>query len=108
MSKAATRNQSRVIGSKEFAVLMGCSIHALRKRISRGVIPPPSRVPGRHPLWNRRDTEAWYEAGCPTAERWTEIKGKFHCGSVVGAYLDRMEADRARTEAEQQLRVRTM
>lgn len=107
MSKTAEKPGSRVIGSKEFAVLMGCAASTFRHDVKCGLIAPPSRVPGRHPLWNRRDIEAWFEGGCPTAERWTEIKGNFHRGSVVGAYSDRLEEDRAKAEAKERLRVHT-
>ena len=98
---------SRVIRPTEMAELLECGIRALWYRASCGVVPLPSRAPGRKPFWNRRDIDAWFEAGCPTAERWTEIKGKFPRGSVVGAYIDRIEADRIRAETRQRLRVRT-
>ena len=103
MSKAS----SRVIRPTEMAELLECGIRALWYRASCGVIPLPSRAPGRKPFWNRRDIDAWFEAECPTAERWTKIKGKFPRGSVVGAYVDRIEHDRIRAETRQRLRVRT-
>ena len=96
---------SRVIRPTEMAEMLECGISALWHRASCGVIPPPSRAPGRKPFWNRRDIEAWFEAGCPTAERWTELKGKFPRGSVVAGYIDRMEEDRIKAETKQRLRV---
>ena len=103
MSKAS----SRVIRPTEMAEMMGCTADAIRKRVRSGVIPSPPPVPGRKPFWNRRDIEAWFEAGCPTAEQWTYIKAQLHRGSAVNTYLNRMEADSVRAETKQRLRVQT-
>lgn len=55
----------RLLGTEDFAALLGCSSGAIRGRVMHGHVPPPKWRVASRMLWDIRDIEEWMAAGRP-------------------------------------------
>ena len=58
---------SALLGAREFAKVLGCSVSTLSRLIGSGHVPPPFKLCGRL-KWVRQPTFEWINAGCPKVE----------------------------------------
>lgn len=54
------------------------TVYAMMSSSRLGVLPIKLN---RRTLFNRKELEAWTDAGCPTRDRWQEIKSTSNCES---------------------------
>lgn len=66
-------NQSLLIGAKQAAQQLGIGQSLFYELKSQGRLPLPIRL-GRRVLWRTDELARWVQAGCPTVERWQQMK----------------------------------
>ena len=65
-----------LLSAKDSAKLLGIGRTLFYSMYSSGRLGPlPIRF-GRRVLWDRKELEAWIEAGCPKRDRWLEVEDK--------------------------------
>lgn len=63
-----------LLSANEAAQLLGISRSALYALHSSGRVPLPLKL-GRRSLWSFEELRAWVSAGCPSREKWVQVKG---------------------------------
>lgn len=72
--EAATSTTQRLLRDREVARVMGVSKSMIHKRNRMGLLPMPIRI-GRVLRWDANEIQAWIDAGLPSREKWTALKG---------------------------------
>lgn len=68
--------ESLLLSAENSAELLGIGRTLFYSMHSSGRLGPlPIRL-GRRVLWERRELEAWVEAGCPKRDRWLDVENK--------------------------------
>lgn len=72
----ATDNQGAtlLLSAEEAARLLGIARSHLYQLHSSGRLGPLPVKLGKRSLWNRKELEAWTDAGCPVREKWLLVK----------------------------------
>ena len=63
-----------LLSAQDAAKLLGIGRSHFYGLHSSGRLGPLPVKLGRRALWNRKELEAWVEAGCPTREQWQRRK----------------------------------
>ena len=74
MPKSVQQLESILLSDAECAALCGVGRRTWRQYQAAGKVPPPIKLGGLT-RWKRDDIELWIEWGCPSLERFLEIKG---------------------------------
>jgi excisionase family DNA binding protein len=61
------------LSAAEAAEIIGVGRTAFYQLNSSGRLPLPRRL-GRRVLWDRRELEAWFDAGCPERQHWQAMR----------------------------------
>jgi predicted DNA-binding transcriptional regulator AlpA len=61
------------LSAAESASLIGVARSTFLLLNSSGRVPLPRRLGGRV-LWDKRELESWFAAGCPIREKWENMK----------------------------------
>jgi excisionase family DNA binding protein len=62
------------VRAAEAAQIIGVSRSTFYQLHTSGRLPLPRHL-GRCTVWDRRELEAWFTAGCPERKRWETMKG---------------------------------
>jgi predicted DNA-binding transcriptional regulator AlpA len=68
-------NETERIGvtAKDIGVILSVSARTVWRLNSAGKLPRPVKL-GGCVRWNRREIEAWFNAGCPDRRTWDTVK----------------------------------
>jgi excisionase family DNA binding protein len=66
--------ESLLLSAEDAALLLGVGRTLLYSMHSSGRLGPMPVKLGRRVLWNRKELEAWTEAGCPVRKQWQNKK----------------------------------
>ena len=66
--------ESLLLSAEDAAALLGIGRSLFYSMHSSGRLGPLPVKLGRRALWNRRELEAWVEAGCPARLQWQNRK----------------------------------
>ena len=66
--------ESLLLSAEDSAALLGIGRTLFYSMYSSGRLGPLPVKLGRRVLWNRREIEAWGEAGCPARLQWRNRK----------------------------------
>lgn len=64
-----------MVGNKEVVKLLGISRTTWNNLIASGNTPKPSHL-GRRVLWLKSEIESWCRAGCPSREKWENLRSQ--------------------------------
>ncbi len=64
-----------LINAVEVGRLLGVSRKGVYDLIAQGALPGGIKLGAKLRRWDRGDLERWIAAGCPSAARWTTMRG---------------------------------
>ena len=74
IDNAAIPSDAELLTVPQVAKLLGWAEGTVRQRDREGLLPMPHRFGGTI-QWNKAELEKWLEQGCPTRQKWEQIKG---------------------------------
>ena len=63
-----------LLSARQVADLLGIGLSTLWRLVSSGRTPEPVKL-GRCTRWRADELRAWIDAGCPSRDRWSLLRG---------------------------------